>query len=63
VTEWISVKDAEPEKEGYVLVYDGSLHVSRFNPRQHGSYRYDCDTYDVTPTHWMPLPPPPNDES
>ena len=55
---WISVEDKEPEKKGNVLVYDGNYHVALFNPG-HKNYRYDCDSYDVEPTHWMPLPEPP----
>lgn len=60
--EWISVIEREPETGGNVLVFDGSFHIAYFRPEQAiHHYRYDCDTYDVTPTHWMPLPEPPKE--
>jgi len=58
--EWISVKDREPDSDRNILVYDGNFHVAMFNSGQDiGCYRYDCDTYDVEPTHWAELPEPP----
>ena len=65
MSEWISVDDKEPSTDDdlYVMAYDGDFHVAVFRPSQSmGFYRYDCDTYDVTPTHWMPLPEPPKDK-
>jgi hypothetical protein len=26
------------------------------------SFQYDCDGFNIEPTHWMPLPPPPSKE-
>ena len=60
MNEWISVEDSEPENDAFILVYDGNIHTANFRINQDmGYYRYDCDTYDVTPTHWMTLPEPP----
>ena len=51
--EWIEVKNREPDDGNKVFVYDGNFHVATFNARlQMGDYRYDCDQYDVIPTHW-----------
>lgn len=60
MSDWISVEDREPKDGDWILAFDGSYHVAQFSNRYPmGNYRYDCDTYDVKPTHWMPLPEPP----
>lgn len=57
---WINVKEREPENKQKVIVFDGGVHIAHFRVEcSMDNYRYDCDTYDVTPTHWMPLPEPP----
>ena len=64
--EWISVKDRLPnEGEGTVLVYGsrGGIYTAYLErndkyPRWHklNSKSHYCD-----PTHWMPLPKPPEE--
>ena len=63
---WISVEERLPENRQEVLAYRkgkrkelGPFFVQRCgNP--HRPWRYlDGDRCDVTPTHWMPLPPLP----
>jgi len=58
--EWVKCSDREPDTDRKILVYDGEHHVAWFNSGQStGWYRYDCDTYDVSPTHWAELLEPP----
>lgn len=57
---WISVKDRLPENENPVLVFDGDyFEVAYWD----GDMWADesCDKFPY-PTHWMPLPEPPQEE-
>jgi Lar family restriction alleviation protein len=56
---WISVKERLPEMFEIVLICDGETVLT-------GSYQGDGDWLnimddDMTVTHWMPLPKPPED--
>ena len=66
--EWISVEERLPEENGHYLVYEVCAHggmVSLFEQHLNGRaiwYKYDSEygDFEVTGvTHWMPLPPPP----
>ncbi len=56
MSEWISIKDRMPEKDGRYLVYEyqyGWIGVSSVRKG-----KFD----DVAATHWMQLPPKPLEE-
>lgn len=56
--EWISVKDRLPEAEQRVVIFDrGQFSVSYLTAWGH----WAIEQQDVMkePTHWMPLPKPP----
>lgn len=68
VTEWISVMDRLPESKSNVLLYgllqDGSgptvtigFLVCKGTPEE--TWIEMFQSYTVHPTHWMPLPEPP----
>ncbi len=62
-SEWISVKDRLPEKEGTYLTYteNEQIHIDCFciYPN-HGTKFFVGGNGKVT--HWMPLPEPPKGE-
>jgi hypothetical protein len=68
MTDWISVKDALPEKDGEYLVYDGNIMwISDYIwPLKNGSifgfgslFMMKSPFVNNEVTHWMPLPKPP----
>lgn len=63
-TRWISVTERLPERGYYVLVYeDGDILMASYAD---GNWVLR-DMYeiidDLKPTHWMPLPEPPKEET
>ena len=53
---WSSVDQSLPNEGETVAVYDGNFHVAIYRPSQSLlHYRWDCNTYCVSPTHWMRL--------
>ncbi len=69
VHQWVKCTDRVPFPAGYErtwLVYDdGSFHVAMYlgedNKSKDGLTWFNSDVY-VNPTHWMPLPFPPEDK-
>ncbi len=66
VQEWISVKDMMPEAGGYVVCIAKRNPFSRFMPmvariEKNGWVNPITDQYISEVTHWMPLPPAPED--
>lgn len=61
--EWISVKDRLPKPEEWVIATNGEFVVEAgiFNGDwlRCGSPLPIKSVYSKLPTHWMPLPPPP----
>ena len=61
MTEWISVEDRLPEKDGKYIVCTarGSVYCTRFKAYgKSGNFQTDINTHI---THWMPLPEPPKE--
>ena len=61
MTEWISVEDRLPEKDGKYIVCTarGSVYCTRFKAYgKIGNFQTDINTHI---THWMPLPEPPKE--
>lgn len=66
MSEWISVKTRLPEEGHQVLLFwndskhieDGAFYV---DDDTGGTYHalFDGESLNVQPSHWMPLPPPP----
>jgi hypothetical protein len=61
VSKWISVDERLPESGEDVLVWHcGSVHSAYFNYSAGGVAYFVRDShYNCEPTHWMPLPGPP----
>ena len=70
--QWRPMKDA-PRDGTDIIVYDGDVRtISTFGKTAHvpiygflkmaWSDPYDADLMDPEPSHWMPLPDPPEDE-
>jgi len=68
--EWISVNEALPEKDEYVILFDKSLSLVHEGKLSCSDYYYsdrvgyskkatEDDGCEIT--HWMPLPAPPKD--
>ena len=58
ILRWIPVGEILPEDGRKVLAFDEHLPIVQ-TARRHGSY-WDCEGLDfLKPTHWMPLPEPP----
>ena len=57
---WISVKDGLPEKDVYVLGFDGDEIEMVFLDDEMGFVTQEYVTHEIT--HWMPLPEPPEEE-
>ena len=58
ILSWINCKDKQPEKDGAYLAYgSGSVYKAVF---LFGSW-HRPSILGETPTHWMPLPNPPQD--
>lgn len=55
---WISVKDKLPENKQEVIAFDDGCYMPTYKAYSE-KYKWDCDTYNIHPTHWMPLPKPP----
>jgi len=58
---WISVKDRLPEEDGIYIAYPtmtGNVYPVRYFKGFHWRTIMGSDVWDA-PTHWMPLPEPP----
>lgn len=64
---WISVKDRLPAEMESVLVFntEGAILVGRIVFDNWKAYFIDGEHWmnELEPTHWMPLPEPPNERS
>jgi hypothetical protein len=56
---WRPIETAPKDGTWVVCVEDdGTKHVAQFN-KTWVTEEYDYTSYFIDPTHWMPLPPPP----
>ena len=62
---WISVKDRLPEKNGRYLVYEnGEVYSAEYEKnRPDSEWTDDYEGYFMKVSHWMPLPEPPEEEA
>ena len=60
-SEWISVEDRLPEREGKYLVYTvkGAIRFGEYRSYLVGDSKFCGPQFDYYVTHWMPLPDPP----
>ena len=58
-SEWISVSERLPEVDGIVLASNGSDVSACFFKQYDKFFRHLDDYFYWKPTHWMPLPEPP----
>ena len=65
VPQWISVKDRLPEEDQEVLMYDGIFILTcLFWKSRKLAFQWELSSGIIcNPTHWMPLPKPPKEES
>lgn len=63
--EWISVKDRLPTQKSYVLVYTicPNVECQVWFYDENGHWYDECGWSRGEPTHWMPLPEPPKEDS
>jgi len=55
---WISVDDRLPEESGGYLIFDYGTMIAYFD---YESGEWDGEERRHSPTHWQPLPEPPED--
>lgn len=70
---WISVEDRLPERDGKYLCRYGFVHEGKIRGKKYTSIIGYCATNpnshwltlftDMRVTHWMPLPEPPEEEN
>lgn len=59
---WISVKDSLPEKGGfYIATFFHPATCDRIVGERYFHPVYSWTPHDLDPTHWQPLPPPPEE--
>ena len=65
-TDWIRTADKLPAHTDEVLAFDpgeGVVVAYHHNAASGGQDRWSCDHIGtISPTHWMPMPEPPNIE-
>ena len=62
VPAWVSVADRLPSAHELVLVYNPGYLITTGFLYEDGRWRIRGVDYPGTPTHWMPLPQPPEEE-
>lgn len=63
VPTWVSVTERLPSAHELVLVYNPGYLMTTGFLYEDGRWRVRSVDYPNTPTHWMPLPPAPKEES
>jgi len=63
--QWISVKDRLPEEDQEVLIYDWPFRFTcLFWKSRESAFQWELSNgRNCNPTHWMPLPNPPKDDT
>ena len=59
---WVSVEDRLPVDDSLVLVYDGKFPKPYMARLEEWGRWLDDQLIDCKPTHWMPLPDPPEEK-
>jgi hypothetical protein len=59
MTEWQPIETASKKKKDVLLFTKGEIIIGWYNTRTKKWCYQDLYLYVETPTHWMPLPPPP----
>ena len=65
---WISVTERLPEENVVVLVFGGkSIYTAYYGKSKYGGglvwHKLNSKNHYCNPTHWMPLPEPPKEET